>query len=299
MQHKHFPILEDFVARKYPKRAEEISRALDELMEAYREKKIYNVRYLAIKDALSRPIEYTVNELKDTLWYPPRREGVVVPSEIEDFVYNLPFMSTIHEFIAAKKRLDANKSIRHPYLDKLRLLVDEVHPIAIALKELKPHIIKGRMPSNEPPKPVNPNKVMKTCPCCFREIAVNKKGRMVHHGYQRPGYGYQTASCFGQDYLALEVSNEGHDAFMKHLQASIDMLQKRLREAPGIKKLKVKERGTFHNPGKVYEIEPGHEKWQQQYNIYVANIENEIRNLSGTMKYGQRAVEEFRKKHPI
>lgn len=46
-----------------------------------------------------------------------------------------------------------------------------------------------------------------TCQCCFNKILANK-GKIAHHGYQRPGEGWQTASCFGARELPFEVDRE-------------------------------------------------------------------------------------------
>jgi hypothetical protein len=43
-----------------------------------------------------------------------------------------------------------------------------------------------------------------TCQCCGRQIFA-QRGKIAHHGYERPGYGWQTASCMGALYLPFEV----------------------------------------------------------------------------------------------
>lgn len=43
-----------------------------------------------------------------------------------------------------------------------------------------------------------------TCQCCNRGILA-KQGRIAHHGYTRPGHGWQTASCFGARRLPWEA----------------------------------------------------------------------------------------------
>lgn len=49
---------------------------------------------------------------------------------------------------------------------------------------------------------------MKThCQICAREIKANT-GLIAHHGYQRPGSGWQTASCDGAKQLPYEVSRD-------------------------------------------------------------------------------------------
>lgn len=45
------------------------------------------------------------------------------------------------------------------------------------------------------------------CQICSRDIKANT-GLIAHHGYQRPGGGWQTASCMGAKYLPYEVSRD-------------------------------------------------------------------------------------------
>lgn len=45
------------------------------------------------------------------------------------------------------------------------------------------------------------------CQCCGRAILANK-GRIAHHGYQRPGFGWQTSSCMGAKALPFEVARD-------------------------------------------------------------------------------------------
>lgn len=46
-----------------------------------------------------------------------------------------------------------------------------------------------------------------TCQCCGRPILASK-GRVAHHGYQRPGHGWQTGSCMGALHAPFEVSRD-------------------------------------------------------------------------------------------
>lgn len=50
-------------------------------------------------------------------------------------------------------------------------------------------------------------KVQTTCQCCGRAIK-SKHGVIAHHGYQRPGQGWQTASCWGARKQPYEVTCE-------------------------------------------------------------------------------------------
>lgn len=46
-----------------------------------------------------------------------------------------------------------------------------------------------------------------TCQCCARKHLANT-GKIAHHGYERPGYGWQTASCMGARELPFEVDRD-------------------------------------------------------------------------------------------
>jgi hypothetical protein len=48
---------------------------------------------------------------------------------------------------------------------------------------------------------------MGTCQICEREIK-HKKGLIAHHGYKRPGQGWQTDSCAGAKNLPYEKSRD-------------------------------------------------------------------------------------------
>lgn len=48
---------------------------------------------------------------------------------------------------------------------------------------------------------------LRTCQCCARLIRSNQ-GHIAHHGYQRPGDGYQTASCSGAKEVPFEVGRD-------------------------------------------------------------------------------------------
>lgn len=45
------------------------------------------------------------------------------------------------------------------------------------------------------------------CQICARLIKASK-GVIAHHGYKRPGYGYQTGSCYGARFRPYEVAKD-------------------------------------------------------------------------------------------
>lgn len=57
-----------------------------------------------------------------------------------------------------------------------------------------------------------------TCQVCGRAIRA-ASGRIAHHGYQRPGGGWQTASCRGARHVPYEVGHDALDAWIEELTA--------------------------------------------------------------------------------
>lgn len=70
------------------------------------------------------------------------------------------------------------------------------------------------------PTPAQAAKLAKTmtCQCCARPIFA-ETGVIAHHGYQRPGTGYQTASCEGARELPFEVSRDALGRHIDNLKA--------------------------------------------------------------------------------
>lgn len=55
------------------------------------------------------------------------------------------------------------------------------------------------------------------CQCCGQRFLANT-GLMAHHGYQRPGGGWQTSSCMGARYLPFEVNRDRLAELIKSLE---------------------------------------------------------------------------------
>jgi len=55
------------------------------------------------------------------------------------------------------------------------------------------------------------------CQCCSRAILANL-GTIAHHGYERPGHGWQTGSCMGAKELPFEVDRSALGRMIKFLR---------------------------------------------------------------------------------
>lgn len=231
-----FPIFVANYTKDSERRMKWISDALQTVQDGLDNQAVRNVPF---KDAKSH-----LNDAANEAWH----EAVVIPfmhkdsgKEISGLVrnelyYNTTIMS-VHDIRALPKRLDRLEKKSDELTDDDRAMIKaardflkEAWPLYEAFNTLKPLIVKGRAP-RETPAPVNPNKVVKTCQCCVRAIAV-VDGLMAHHGYRRPGDGWQTASCQGIRYQPLEVANDGLIDMLDGLQEGIKKTRELLFDLP-------------------------------------------------------------------
>lgn len=100
------------------------------------------------------------------------------------------------------------------------------------------------------------------CQICEREIKATK-GLIAHHGYKRPGGGYQTGSCSGARYLPYEISRDVIPEEILRISNYIEHTNKRLE--------KVKA-GEVPVPDGYKIIEPTDPRYSERRRIYESNI---------------------------
>lgn len=69
----------------------------------------------------------------------------------------------------------------------------------------------------------------KECQICGRAIKA-KRGRIAHHGYTRPGHGWQTSSCRGARHYPYDVAHNALDAEITRLAKMIPDAEARAQE---------------------------------------------------------------------
>jgi hypothetical protein len=108
---------------------------------------------------------------------------------------------------------------------------------------------------------MRPTRYLGTCPVCYREQKLHKM-LMVHHGYQRPGYGYIQGDCFGVGWTPFELSPDGTIAYVERvLQPQLERNQEFLQQlqAGTVTELYVKTYEGFGRHGmKKITIEDGY-----------------------------------------
>lgn len=67
------------------------------------------------------------------------------------------------------------------------------------------------------------------CQICGRDILA-KSGLIAHHGFQRPGDGWQTESCFGARHRPYEVAHDALDQYIPDFERLIESMARRLKD---------------------------------------------------------------------
>jgi hypothetical protein len=260
LKEDQFPLLE-----KYAKQPELVVESFRAIIAGLEVGSIRNVVLNDAKDRISRAVYEAwrahVNErfLNNGKWQ-------ALPTAAQDLSDSILIMG-LHDMIATSKKLAKTKATG-PMVDAMTEFVRETLPLAEAVKSLKDKVIKGRAPSAATSKPENPNKVVKTCPCCFRPIAV--RGTMVHHGYERPGHGWQTASCPGIRFKPLEVSNEGLIWLIDDTRVRLASMESAYAKRSSLSSL------TIQEGAKWVQITNESPKWKREFDYHVARLKSEI-----------------------
>lgn len=268
LKREDFPSVYEMYAKE-PRRIERFESMLDILNSALEHSSIRNAVLKDVKELAGRICEDSAEHMVTDPFFVGRANEQ--PEELQEVYYKM-YISGAHILTSLKKRID-KLTIDNDCSQAMKKWVNEFIPLTNALESLKPHVVKGRAPSEAPAKPVNPNKDVKTCACCFRPIAV-VTGTMAHHGYQRPGDGSQTRSCPGIQFKPLELSPDGLHFMLKSNQESKAESEKLLAEAPEIKSFK--EIVRVGGKRELADITREDRRFQAYYDKHVRELQSEI-----------------------
>lgn len=266
---ERFPIL--FAAAEQSRR---FIAALAEIAAGVETGSIRNVVYESAKSALSNAVEDAWRKHVSEPYFHAGRYAHQL-SDVRALNDSIVFMG-MHSVVPTHRKLERTKATG-PAVDAMRAFIDEVLPLATAMASLKGRIVKGRAPGTGPAKPVNPNKVVKTCPCCLRKIAV-VSDKMAHHGYKRPGHGHQTSSCHGIRFKPLEVSTEGLVWMITLVTGELESARRRLADRENWTSLSVPWSRKFET---VTKDSPN---WQRIFEYTVSSLQSQIRSATRELK---------------
>lgn len=296
LNREDFPSLIQLAGR-HKRTDRQLELMLDGLNKGLNENSIRNVEFTEVKGyASSLASEAWSLRVSDVFISGGQYQGL--PKDVQEVEWSINYAG-IHSLPSIEKKLTKVK-IDHPCIEAMRAWVVEMMPLSKAIESLKPVVVKGRAPSTAPAKPVNPNKDVKTCPCCFRAIAVGS-GTMVHHGYKRPGHGEQTRSCPGIRFKPLELSPAGLHYMLEGYINGKSGAEKRLAEKDKINSFK--QTTSRRQEIEVFRGEPKFEEamkgfiYEQERDIrfYTRDIEifeERIANWKPDMKHKRVEVED-------
>lgn len=119
-----------------------------------------------------------------------------------------------------------------------------------------------------------------TCGACDGNVKRDARGRMVHHGYTRPGYGYIVGDCPGVGQLPHELSPEAAQRMLSALLHAISSVEDALAKAKAGKVVRLtRKRGYGHNEREEV-IEPGHADWDYMLRSHIHSLESELTYLT-------------------
>ncbi|MGY3588048.1 hypothetical protein [Bradyrhizobium sp. USDA 4350] len=192
-----------------------LAGAVEELEAGIARGSIRNVDFTAAKDNVNRAIEEGAEAFLASGPHVVGRNGQPHPQsdwwldayDADAFVHGA---SNVASALKRAKKVDGLKS----YAAFLAGLM----PLVGLVDAAKPLIVKRQ----DQPKTVTPKQAAKlakamTCQCCGRKIFA-ETGSIAHHGYERPGGGWQTASCPGARELPFEVDRAALGALIRRLQ---------------------------------------------------------------------------------
>lgn len=246
----------------------------------------------SIRNTEMKDVKRWASDIASDLWgekisdvYSSSGKYADLPAAVCDLNFSIMIMG-IHTIPSVDKKLKKTK-LDHPMIDAMRVLVAELMPLATTIDSLKASIVKGRAPSTEPPKDVNANKVVKTCPCCQRAIAVGG-GTMVHHGYERTGNGWQTQSCPGIRFPPLEVSSAGLKWMIENYEARLTHTVQLQAETDTLESLPISIAGE-----KVI-ITKASSRWDRSFRSYEARLVTDIRDLKDDLVVMNKRLKEWK-----
>ena len=168
-------------------------------------------------------------------------------------------------------------------------IASEYAPLKGIIDHLKTNVIKGRAPSATP-KPVNPNQIRGTCGWCLRDISIDKTGLMSHHGFTRPGTGYQTQSCSGVNFKNLEVSLDGLNARIKATEQEKENLELRLKQLPNAITLNIRKIGSRD----IISIGKEDPNWEKALKTNKIDLESEIKAITDELKHLNQVLSKWK-----
>jgi hypothetical protein len=143
------------------------------------------------------------------------------------------------------------------------------------------------------------------CPVCQKEYKLNQgvnpseAHRLVHHGYQRPGYGYIVGDCFGVGYPAYQLSKLGCEEYLTAVQSQLERERKNLQDidSGAAKEAWVKRRVSF-GQSELVRVTAEDPKFIEALKIFRVMVEATVVQCEREIKRMGKLIAEWQPKEP-
>ncbi|MDF0605405.1 hypothetical protein HZU77_007040 [Neisseriaceae bacterium TC5R-5] len=268
MKPEHFPLL-----RSAQQNLAQFDQAVEQLAIAQQAGGISRPLFRHVQDTLSRAVYRAWDKHIDQRFFQCSKQ--IISPELARLYRALPHMR-LHSVITVHEKLQKS-TFTGPIMAAMQHLIDEAYPLAEAVNALKDKMIEGPLSLNsatKQPKP-RPAKIIKTCPVCFRAIALIG-GYMANHGYQRSGRMIQTAPCAGFRFPPLEHSNEGLIWLIQDLYQRQALIQSALDDQANLSRLVIPGKGLNGGATTLTRDSPS---WPSFFEHHVAQLTRELGQL--------------------
>lgn len=216
-----------------------LNAAVADLQAAIAAGMVPNTLFTSAKDDITRAVEEGAKAFLEAGQRSERNAQTVMWNAAYDAN---AFVSGVHGVPAALKRAKKVEALAR----YAAFIENELLPLNALLADAKPLVKKrNEMPKTKTAKQIADEADQMTCQCCGRGIFA-ATGIIAHHGYQRPGQGWQTASCYGARELPFEVSRDALGLMIESLKAQRERMIA-ARDAVAAETMEVRFSYTKHN----------------------------------------------------
>lgn len=168
-------------------------------------------------------------------------------------------------------------------MTKLRLQVKAI-PVD---KDKKP-------PSKTAVKAADRDGTTMTCQVCGGKYLA-KKGKIAHHGYKRPGTGWQTASCFGAMALPFEVSRDTLGEWIEILEKRLVRAENELKFAKESPELTLTGKSDYYSKSAIKkEVKVTAENFKEKHSELTAQL-NALKKQYDNPSLNARTFDDLRR----
>jgi hypothetical protein len=200
-----------------------------------------------------------------------------------------------------KKLAKRIPDVLSPGIAEYILTLDQIDAVWKWLQSVKPIIVKGRKPAENP----KPEDITNTghCAICEVRFKLERHGerKMVHHGFRisdRMGhyYGHRSGKCFGTAYLPYELSNQANIEYKYFLEQELKDAESHLADlkasVPDTLLVQEYQKGIAFPVNVPYAR--GTKKYEDERQRRIWQTESEIRWLNEAIPYQQVRIDTWR-----